>query len=154
MPRRSGAFLFCRTWSASCRTARAQDRPIPAATLDTRTPAPGVARASRIRFSSAGGRLSVCPHPWPARGQHGLVPQSSPARTRQTRPIICNPACASLPNSLELTPARCSGSAALSSRTRSRREAGQTVAGPRFRRIQVCPKDLRAALRQAGGVGG
>jgi hypothetical protein len=35
---------------------------------------------------------------------------------------------ASLPNSLELTPARCSGSAALSSKTRSRYEAGQTVA--------------------------
>jgi hypothetical protein len=35
---------------------------------------------------------------------------------------------ASLPNSLELTPARCSGSAALSSRTRSRCEARQTVA--------------------------
>jgi hypothetical protein len=51
-----------------------------------------------------------------------------------------------LPNSLELTPARCSGSAALSSRTRSRCEAGQTVAagGSRFRTIQVYPKDLRA----------
>jgi hypothetical protein len=34
----------------------------------------------------------------------------------------------SLPNSLELTPVQCSGSAALSSRTRSRCEAGQTVA--------------------------
>ena len=46
----------------------------------------------------------------------------------------------SLPNSLELTPAQCSGSAALSSRTRSRCEAGQTVASGCFRTIQVCPK--------------
>jgi hypothetical protein len=49
-----------------------------------------------------------------------------------------------------VNPARCSGSAALSSRTRSRREAGQTVAGPRFRRIQVCPKDLPILIWQVG----
>jgi hypothetical protein len=42
--------------------------------------------------------------------------------------LLGGPVSASLPNSLELTPARCSGSAALSSRTRSRCEAGQTVA--------------------------
>jgi hypothetical protein len=39
-----------------------------------------------------------------------------------------NPVSASLPNSLELIRARCSGSAALSSKTRSRSEAGQTLA--------------------------
>jgi hypothetical protein len=33
-----------------------------------------------------GAGRGVYPHPRPARGQHGLVPQSSPARTRQTRP--------------------------------------------------------------------
>src|SRR5438874_1650254 len=59
--------------------------------------------------------------------------------------LLGGPVSASLPNSLELTPARCSGSAALSSRTRSRCEAGQTVAAAdRFRTIQVYPKDLRA----------
>jgi hypothetical protein len=42
--------------------------------------------------------------------------------------LLERPVCASLPNSLGLTPARCSGSAALSSRTRSRCEARQTVA--------------------------
>jgi hypothetical protein len=42
--------------------------------------------------------------------------------------LLEGPVSASLPNSLELTPARCSGSAALSSRTRSRYEAGQTIA--------------------------
>jgi hypothetical protein len=48
---------------------------------------------------------------------------------------------ASLPNSLELTPARCSGSAALSSRTRLRCEAGQTVAAGGS--IQNGPRRLR-----------
>src|SRR5262249_62119845 len=36
------------------------------------------------------------------------------------------------------------------------RPAGGTLRGrlmPRFRTFQVCPKDLRAALRQAGGAG-
>ena len=41
--------------------------------------------------------------------------------------LLEGPVSASLPNSLGLTPARCSESAALSSRTQSRCEAGQTV---------------------------
>src|SRR5262249_15757841 len=33
-----------------------------------------------------GDARGVYPHPWPAQGQHGLVPESSPARTPRTRP--------------------------------------------------------------------
>jgi hypothetical protein len=56
----------------------------------TRTPGlPGVARASRIRFSSVGeigGRPRRLPHFWPAQARHGLVPRSSHARTLRIRP--------------------------------------------------------------------
>jgi hypothetical protein len=47
-----------------------------------RTPGlPGVARASRFVF-----RVRGNPYSWPAQGRHGLVPQSSPARTGQIHP--------------------------------------------------------------------
>src|SRR5262249_26009083 len=60
----------------------------------------------------------------------GRPPIPPHSRNESVRPwrLLGGPVSASLPNSLELTPARCSGSAALSSRTRSRCEAGQTVA--------------------------
>jgi hypothetical protein len=56
------------------------------------------------------------------------VPQSPPhSRNESVRlwRLLEGPVSASLPNNLELTPARCSGSAALSSRTRLRCEAGK-----------------------------
>ena len=49
-------------------------------------------------------------------------------RIREALATPGSPVSASLPNSLELIPARCSGSAALSRRTRLRCEAVQTVA--------------------------
>src|SRR5947207_1660446 len=58
------------------------------------------------------------------------VPQSSPhSKNESVRlwRLLEGPVSASLPNSLELIRARCSGSAALSSKTRSRCEAGQTL---------------------------
>ena len=80
------------------------------------------------------------------------VPRSPPhSRNESVRlwRLLGGPVSASLPNGLALTPAPYSGSAALSSRTRSCCEAGQTVAaGARFRRIQVSPKDLPAGARQ------
>ena len=60
----------------------------------------------------------------------GVPPRPPHSKNESVRlwRLLGDPVSASLPNSLELTLARCSGSAALSSRTRSRPEAGQTVA--------------------------
>src|SRR5215467_1861769 len=63
--------------------------------------------------------------------------------------LLGGPVSASLPNGLALTPAPYSGSAALSSRTRSRCEAGQTVAAGGS--IQ---KDSALPQGPATGVGG
>src|SRR5262245_4876664 len=51
--------------------------------------------------------------------------------------LLAGPVCARSPLGLASILGQCSGSAALSSRTRSRCEAGQTVAAARFRTIQV-----------------
>jgi DNA invertase Pin-like site-specific DNA recombinase len=59
------------------------------------------------------------------------VPQSPPhSKNESVRlwRLLEGPVSGSSPNSSESTRARCSGSAALSSRTRSRPKAGQTVA--------------------------
>src|SRR5204863_1364588 len=72
------------------------------------------------------------------------VRQSSPhSKNESVRlwRLLEGPVPASLPNSLELIPARCSGSAALSSKTRSRCEAGQTVvAGSSIQKDSALPQ--------------
>src|SRR5919109_3430165 len=74
-------------------------------------------RAGLARARGEGKRLGRPPTP----------PQSRNESVRLWR-LLGGPVSASLPNSLGLTLARCSGSAALSSRTRSRCEVEQTVA--------------------------
>jgi hypothetical protein len=94
-----------------------------------------VRQRNRNRASAAAARVRVN-----ALG----VPQSPPhSRNESVRlwRLLEGPVSASLPNSLELTPERCSGSAALSSRTRLHCEAGQTVAAGGS--IQNGPRRLR-----------
>src|SRR5262249_3806846 len=80
--------------------------------------------------SSQMGALSHAPSNCPVLALRGLGARVNASAVRQSPPhwknesvrlwrLLGGPVCASLPNSLELTPARCSGLAALSRQARS-----------------------------------